>query len=138
MKIFPVHIDPAEFLIKSTAARFAEDSKPESSSLPLLSISSIESTNLICQRSQFWQRKQVSCHSYGTVFFRLLASAYWRSRTLRPPNHVRYIFVRIYELHLYTRMTTCEDPKDFVCECLADLIDVLKIEHNRAESIDTE
>jgi len=81
--------------------------------------------------------KQVSCDSCGTVFFRLLASAYWRSCTLRSPNHVRYISVRIYELHLYIRMTTCEDPKDFVCECLADLIDVFKIKHNRAESIDT-
>jgi hypothetical protein len=73
---------------------------------------------------------------HQTVFFRLLASAYWRSRTLRPPNHVRYVDVRIYELHLYTGMTTCEDPKDFVCECLADLIDVFKIKHNRTESID--
>jgi hypothetical protein len=115
-----------------------EPYKPETSSDSLVSISSIESTNLICQRSQCWQQKQVPCHSYGTVFFRLVASAYWRSRTLCPPNHVRYIFVRIYELHLYARMTTREDPKDFVCECLADLIDVLKIEHDRAESIDTE
>src|SRR5271154_3689458 len=42
--------------------------KPDSSGSSLLSISCVESTNAPCQRSQFWQLKQVLCHSYGTVF----------------------------------------------------------------------
>jgi hypothetical protein len=43
--------------------------KPESSSTSVFSITSVESINAICQRSQFRQQKQVFCHSYGTVFF---------------------------------------------------------------------
>jgi hypothetical protein len=46
-----------------------EPCKPESSSTSVFSITSVESINAICQRSQFRQQKQVLCHSYGTVFF---------------------------------------------------------------------
>jgi len=60
-----------------------------------------------------------------------------RSSILRSPNHVGYIFVRIYELQFHSGMTACEDSKDFVCECLPDLIDVPEIKHNRAKPIDT-
>src|SRR6202008_989296 len=45
-----------------------EPCKPESSSTSVFSITSVESINAICQRSQFGQQKQVLCHSYGTVF----------------------------------------------------------------------
>jgi len=49
--------------------------KPETSSTSLPSISSIESTNAHRQYSQFWQPKQVLCHSYGTVSMRVLSGA---------------------------------------------------------------
>jgi hypothetical protein len=34
-------------------------------------------------------------------------------------------------------MTACEDLKDFVCECLPDLIDVSEIKHDRAKTVHT-
>jgi hypothetical protein len=59
-----------------------------------------------------------------------------RSSILRSPNHVGYIFVRIYELQLHPGMTPCEDSKDFVCKCLPDLIDVPEIKYSRAKPVD--
>src|SRR5258706_3263702 len=41
--------------------------KPDCPASPLFSVSCAESTNMVCQRSQFWQGKQVLWHSYGTV-----------------------------------------------------------------------
>jgi hypothetical protein len=59
-----------------------------------------------------------------------------RLSILRSPNHVRYIFVRIYELQLHAGMIPCEDSKDFVCKCLPDLIDVREIKYNRAKPVE--
>ena len=44
--------------------------KPKSSITFLFSIIYVESIKAICQQRQFWQLKQLSCHSYGTVFFK--------------------------------------------------------------------
>jgi hypothetical protein len=49
-----------------------------------------------------------------------------------------HFLIRVYELHSYARMITRENTKNFVRKRLPNLIDTLKIEDHRSESVDAQ
>src|SRR5215470_470007 len=66
-----------------------EPRKPESPGTSLFSISSLELTKATRQRCQFWQPRQVLCHSYGTVFGVCSGSHFYEKRVFRPVDYCR-------------------------------------------------
>jgi hypothetical protein len=56
--------------------------------------------------------------------------------TLRAANHSSHVCICVDELDVYTWVTAHEHAKDFICERLSYLINVMEVEDNGAKPVD--